>query len=48
MWTILRRSNAAITDFTHEPNGGLIVSGGAQAVLHRELIVMLAAQRPPT
>jgi putative ABC transport system substrate-binding protein len=34
----------AITDFAREPDGGLIVSGGAQAVLHRELIVMLAAQ----
>jgi putative ABC transport system substrate-binding protein len=34
----------AITDFAREPNGGLIVSAGARAVLHRELIVMLAAQ----
>ncbi len=34
----------AITDFAREPNGGLIVSGGARALLHRELIVMLAAQ----
>ena len=34
----------AITDFAREPNGGLIVSGGARAVLYRELIVMLAVQ----
>src|SRR4029077_3068914 len=34
----------AITDFAREPHGGLIVSAGARAVLHRELIVMLAAQ----
>jgi putative ABC transport system substrate-binding protein len=33
-----------MTDFAREPNGGLIVSAGARAVLHRELIVMLAAQ----
>jgi len=36
--------NRAITDFARVPNGGLIVSAGARAVLHRELIVMLAAQ----
>jgi putative ABC transport system substrate-binding protein len=34
----------AITGFAREPNGGLIVTAGARAVLHRELIVMLAAQ----
>ena len=34
----------AITDFAREPNGGLIVTAGARAVLHRELIVTLAAQ----
>jgi putative tryptophan/tyrosine transport system substrate-binding protein len=34
----------AITDFAREPNGGLIVMAGARAVLHGELIVMLAAQ----
>jgi putative ABC transport system substrate-binding protein len=34
----------AITDFAREPNAGLIVSAGARAVLHREVIVTLASQ----
>jgi putative tryptophan/tyrosine transport system substrate-binding protein len=34
----------AITAFAHEPNGGLIVTASQTAVLHRALIVALAAQ----
>ncbi|MFL6305075.1 MAG: ABC transporter substrate-binding protein [Candidatus Sulfotelmatobacter sp.] len=34
----------ALAAFAREPNGGLIVTGGARAVLHSELIVTLAAQ----
>jgi putative ABC transport system substrate-binding protein len=34
----------AITAFAHSPNGGLIVTGSALAVVHRELITTLAAR----
>src|SRR5215470_6841461 len=34
----------AITAFAHSPNGGLIVTGNALAVVHRELITTLAAR----
>ncbi len=34
----------AIAAFAHSPNGGLIVTGGAAATRHRDLIVMLAAR----
>jgi putative ABC transport system substrate-binding protein len=34
----------AVATFAREPNGGLIVVGGARAVLHSEMIVKLAAQ----
>ena len=34
----------AITAFAHEPNGGLIVTASQTAVLHRDLIVALAAR----
>jgi putative ABC transport system substrate-binding protein len=34
----------AITTFSRQPNGGLIVTAGALAQLHRDLIVRLAAQ----
>ena len=34
----------AIINFAREPNGGLIVLAGARVVLHRDLIVTLAAQ----
>jgi putative ABC transport system substrate-binding protein len=34
----------AIAAFAREPNGGLVVVGAAQAVIHRELIVALAAR----
>jgi putative ABC transport system substrate-binding protein len=34
----------AIADVAHGPNGGLIVTGGPQAVIHRKLIVALAAR----
>jgi putative ABC transport system substrate-binding protein len=34
----------AITAFAHSSNGGLIVTGSALAVVHRDLIVMLAAR----
>jgi putative ABC transport system substrate-binding protein len=33
----------AISTFAGEPNGGLIVASGAKAILHRDLIVTLAA-----
>jgi putative tryptophan/tyrosine transport system substrate-binding protein len=33
-----------ITAFTHSSNGGLIVTGSALAVVHRELIIALAAR----
>jgi putative ABC transport system substrate-binding protein len=34
----------AITDFARSPNGGLIVAAGGRTLLHRELIIKLAAQ----
>jgi putative ABC transport system substrate-binding protein len=34
----------AITAFAHSPNGGLIVTGSALAIVHRELITTLAAR----
>jgi putative ABC transport system substrate-binding protein len=34
----------AVTAFAREPNGGLIVTGSASAVVHRDLIVRLAAR----
>ena len=34
----------AITAFARSPNGGLIVTGSALAVVHRDLIITLAAQ----
>ena len=34
----------ALTAFAGSPNGGLIVTGSAQAVLHRDLIIALAAR----
>jgi len=34
----------AITVFAQSPNGGLIVTGSALALIHRDLIVALAAQ----
>ncbi len=34
----------AITAFTREPNGGLIVTGSALATTHRDLIIALAAR----
>jgi putative ABC transport system substrate-binding protein len=34
----------AITGFARSPNGGLIVVAGPSAVIHRELIITLAAQ----
>ena len=34
----------AITAFAHTPNGGLIVTGSALALVHRELITTLAAR----
>jgi putative ABC transport system substrate-binding protein len=33
-----------VSEFAREPNGGLIVTGSALAVTHRELIAALAAQ----
>jgi putative ABC transport system substrate-binding protein len=35
---------SAVTEFARTPNGGLIVTGGAQVVTHRELIAALAAR----
>jgi putative ABC transport system substrate-binding protein len=34
----------ALTDFARSPNGGLIVTGSALAVVHRDLIIALAAR----
>jgi len=34
----------AVAAFARSPNGGLIVPGGGLAVLHRDLIIMLAAR----
>jgi putative ABC transport system substrate-binding protein len=34
----------AVSAFARSPNGGLIVTGSALVVLHRDLIVMLAAR----
>ena len=34
----------AVTDFTHSPNGGLIVTGSALTVVRRDLIIVLAAR----
>jgi putative ABC transport system substrate-binding protein len=34
----------ALTAFAGSPNGGLVVTGSAQAVMHRDLIIALAAQ----
>ena len=34
----------AITSFARAPNGGLILTGSALAVVHRELIISLAAR----
>jgi putative ABC transport system substrate-binding protein len=34
----------AITEFARSPNGGLIVTANPLAIIHRELIVMLAAR----
>ena len=38
------RSNAPLPNFAGSPNGGLIVTSGPLAVVHRELIIMLSAQ----
>jgi putative ABC transport system substrate-binding protein len=35
---------SALTAFTHDPNGGLIVLGSSLANVHRELIIALAAR----
>src|SRR5262245_51167092 len=34
----------AVTTFAHDPNGGLIVTGSASQLVHRKLIVTLAAR----
>jgi putative ABC transport system substrate-binding protein len=34
----------AVTAFARAPNGGLIVTGSALAIVHRELIITLAAR----
>jgi putative tryptophan/tyrosine transport system substrate-binding protein len=34
----------AVVAFAHAPNGGLIVTASAEAVVHRDLIVSLAAR----
>ena len=34
----------AIADFARSPNGGLIITGSALAVVHRHLIIRLAAK----
>jgi putative tryptophan/tyrosine transport system substrate-binding protein len=34
----------AVTDFARTPNGGLILTGSALALVHRDLIVTLAAR----
>ena len=39
-----REIDRAVTAFAREPNGGLIVTAGPSTVLHRDLIVSLAAR----
>ena len=39
-----REVNRAITAFAREPNGGLVVTAGPPTVVHRDLIVTLAAR----
>ncbi len=39
-----REINRAITAFAREPNGGLVVTAGPTTVVHRDLIVTLAAR----
>ena len=39
-----REIERAITAFAREPNGGLIVTSGGSAIVHRDLIVTLAAR----
>ena len=38
------RSNARVAAFARSPNGGLIVPGSALAIVHRKLIIELAAR----
>jgi putative ABC transport system substrate-binding protein len=40
----LNAIEAALTAFAREPNGGLIVTGSPATVVHRDLIIRLAAQ----
>jgi putative tryptophan/tyrosine transport system substrate-binding protein len=40
-----REIERAVTAFAREPNGGLIVTSGGSAIVHRDLIVTLAARR---
>ena len=42
-----REIDRAVTAFAREPNGGLIVTAGPLTVLHRDLIVSLAARHKP-
>ena len=39
-----RELDRAFTAFAREPNGGLVVTAGALTVVHRDLIVTLAAR----
>jgi putative ABC transport system substrate-binding protein len=39
-----REIERAVTAFAREPNGGLIVASGGSAIVHRDLIVALAAR----
>jgi ABC-type uncharacterized transport system substrate-binding protein len=36
--------SSALTAFARSPNGGLIVTGSALAIVHRDLIIALAAR----
>jgi putative ABC transport system substrate-binding protein len=40
----LREMDRAVTAFAREPNGGLIVTAGPSTIVHRDLIVTLAAR----
>jgi putative ABC transport system substrate-binding protein len=39
-----REMDRAVTEFAREPNGGLIVTAGPSTVVHRDLIIALAAR----
>ena len=40
----INETERAVADFVRSPNGGLVVTGGALATRHRDLIIKLAAR----